>query len=135
MTHRGIITRSAPSLQAPLSHHSLYINCLVFGDGSSHLFTIEIEDTKNVSALKKAIKDEKKHSFEHVDADSLDIFKVSIPMDDDIDSTLKRFQPEHDPERGVHHLSLPVKPLKGVFGDPIDEHIHVIVQHPPPGKF
>jgi hypothetical protein len=55
-------------------------------------------------------------------------------VDDDLDSTLKRFRSEHDPEKGVHHLSVPVKRLKGVFGDPIDEHIHVIVQPPPAGK-
>ena len=112
----------------------LELNILVLGDDHRHVFPVKIASTESVGTLKKAIKDEKKHSFEHVDADSLDIFKVSIPVDDDIDSTLKRFQPEHDPERGVHHLSLPVKRLKGVFGDPIDEHIHVIVQCPHSGK-
>jgi len=113
---------------------TLELNALVLGDDPSHVFTVEIEGTKNVSALKDAIKDKKKHAFEHVDADALNIFRVSFPAIDDPDATLKRFRPEHDPEKGVHHLSVPVKRLKGVFGDPVDQHIHVIVQPPFAGK-
>jgi hypothetical protein len=112
---------------------TLELNCLVLGDDPSHVFTIEIVDSKNVSALKKAIKDEKKHAFQHVDADTLNIFRVSFPEDDDLDATLKSFRPEHDPENGVHSLSKSMKRLKGVFGGPIDEHLHVIVL-PPAGE-
>jgi hypothetical protein len=54
----------------------LNINCIVFGDDPSHVFTVEIESTKNVSALKKAIKDEKKFAFEGVVADTLNLRKV-----------------------------------------------------------
>jgi len=112
----------------------LELNALVFGDGRSHVFPVKVAATESVGALKKAIKEEKKHAFEHIDADALNIFQVSFPVDDDLDATLKRFRPEHDPVKGVHHLSVPVKRLKGVFGDPIEEHIHVIVQPPPAGK-
>ena len=58
----------------------------------------------------------------------LDIFKVFFPVDDDLVATLKHFQPEHVPENGVHHLSVPVKRLENVFDDPIKEHLHVIVK-------
>ena len=112
----------------------LELNILVLGDNHSHVFPVKIAATESVGTLKDAIKDKKKHMFEHVDADSLDIFMVSLPMDDDIDTTLKHFQPEHDPERGVQHLLLPVKRLKGVFEDPIGEHIHVIVRPPLAGE-
>jgi hypothetical protein len=50
---------------------------LVLGDDHARVFTIEILSTKNVSALKRAIKDEKKHAFEHVDADTLVLWMVS----------------------------------------------------------
>jgi hypothetical protein len=39
---------------------TLELNCLVLGDDLSHIFTIEIADTKTVGTLRKVIKDEKK---------------------------------------------------------------------------
>jgi hypothetical protein len=49
---------------------------LVLGDDPSHVFTIEIGGTKNVSTLKKAIKNEKKPAFDHVRADALVLWKA-----------------------------------------------------------
>jgi hypothetical protein len=114
--------------------HILELNALVLGDVRGHIFTIEIDGTKNVSTLKDLIKDKNKPNFDHIPAYTLNIFKVSFPVGDDLDATLKRFRPEHDPEKGVHHLSVPLNRLNAVFGDPIDGHIHVIVQPPPAGK-
>jgi hypothetical protein len=56
---------------------NLELNCIVQGDDTDHLFTVEIAHTKNVSALRKAIEEEKKHTFEQVDADTLSLWKVS----------------------------------------------------------
>jgi hypothetical protein len=50
-------------------------------------------------------------------------------VDDHLATKLKRFRLEDD---GVNHLSIPVKRLKDVFRNPIDEYLHVIVQPPPP---
>jgi hypothetical protein len=50
---------------------ALELNCLVLGDDPSHIFTIEIQGTKNISALKEVIKDKKKPVFDHVPADAL----------------------------------------------------------------
>jgi Crinkler effector protein N-terminal domain len=108
----------------------LVLNCVVHGDDSSRVFTIEIEGTKNVSALKELVKDKNK-PFDHVPARALDIFKVSFPVDDSLDAKLKRFQPE---DEGDHRLSNAVKRLKEVFGHPADEHLHVIVRPPPAGE-
>ena len=58
---------------------TLELNYLVQGDGPRNVFTIEIASTKNVSALKKKISDEKQHAFKGVDADTLVLWKVSIP--------------------------------------------------------
>ena len=45
------------------------------------MFTVEVEKTKNVSILKKLIKEEKATLLNHVDASDLDIWNVSIPRD------------------------------------------------------
>jgi hypothetical protein len=45
---------------------------------ASHVFTVEIIDTKTVSILKKEIWEEKQNAFKGVDADTLILWKVSI---------------------------------------------------------
>jgi hypothetical protein len=57
---------------------TLELNCLVQGVGLRNVFSIEIASTKNVSALKELIKDEKKHAFNRVPADTLVLWKVSF---------------------------------------------------------
>ena len=101
---------------------ALELNCLVLGDDHSHIFTIEIQGTKNISALRTAIKEEKKPIFDHVPADA---FKHSLPMDDDLDAKLTRFHPEDKGDR--HRLSSAVERLRDVFGDALDKHLHVVV--------
>src|ERR1700738_4202598 len=99
---------------------ALELNCLVLGDDTSHIFTIDIGGTKKVSTLKELIKDKNKPAFDHVPAHALNIFKVSLPVDDGLDAALKCFRPEDEKD---HLLSNTVQRLKGVFGDPIDEHL------------
>ncbi|KAF8470482.1 hypothetical protein DFH94DRAFT_637655 [Russula ochroleuca] len=105
----------------------LELNCLVLGQDIKRIFPVKIDGTESIGTLKEFIKDKKKPQFDNVPADSLEIFKVSFPVDKNLGASLKRFRPED----GNDDLSMPVKRLKGVFGDPIDEHIHVIVQPPP----
>jgi len=113
---------------------TLNLNCLVLGDGPDHIFPVNIASTESVGALKKSIKDQKKHAFKHVDADTLNIFKVSFPVDNDLVATLQHFQPEHVPENGVHRISNPVEQLEVVFDGPINKHLHVIILPPPSGE-
>ena len=49
----------------------------VLSDDPSLVFTVEIARTKNISAIRKAIKDERKPAFDHVPADTLNLWKVS----------------------------------------------------------
>jgi hypothetical protein len=51
------------------------LNCLVLGDDPSRIFTIKVASTENVSAFKDLIK---KHAFDGVDADRLDLWDVSV---------------------------------------------------------
>ena len=55
---------------------TLELNCLVLGEDSSHVFSVEILESKNISSLKEAIKDKKNNAFQHADADSLKLWKV-----------------------------------------------------------
>ena len=49
---------------------TLDLNCLVLGHDASHIFPIEIAESKTVGTLRKAIKDEKRPAFDHVPADT-----------------------------------------------------------------
>ena len=59
------------------------LHCWVHGDDPDAIFLVEIATTKTVGALKQAIKEEKKHAFQDIDAKTLDLWKVSIPLNDD----------------------------------------------------
>jgi hypothetical protein len=45
----------------------------MYGDEVSHIFTIEIAPTKNVAALKEAIKEKNKPTLDHLSAIVLDL--------------------------------------------------------------
>ena len=63
--------------------------------------------------------------------DAPECYKVNFPVDAKIADVLRDFRPLHDPDKkDVRQLS-PVERLSKVFlTDPIDEHLHIIVQHP-----
>jgi hypothetical protein len=46
-----------------------------------HIFPVKITRTESVRTLKKVIKEEKKHVFRHIDADTLKIWKVGALVD------------------------------------------------------
>jgi hypothetical protein len=53
--------------------------CCVLGLGDVKPFLVDIPLSKTVDHLKKAIKKEKENAFNHIDADQLEIWKVSDP--------------------------------------------------------
>jgi hypothetical protein len=57
--------------------NTLELNCWVLGDDPSRVFAVEIASSKTVSFLKETIKDKKKRVFDDIDADSLNLWKVS----------------------------------------------------------
>jgi hypothetical protein len=88
---------------------TLELNCLVLGDDLSHIFTIEIPDSKTVSTLQKAIKDEK---FSSLNASNSSMAPVESPR------TL--FVAELDDTQAMPSLSSPLStppqsPSPGVF--------------------
>ena len=50
----------------------------MLGDDASHIFPIKIAKSDTVGDLRKLIKEEKRPAFDHVPADTLVLWKVSI---------------------------------------------------------
>jgi hypothetical protein len=106
-------------------HRILELNCYVFGDESSQVFSVDIANTRPASALKDAIRDENPEAFRNVDARSLVVRKVSIPVNDGLKENARQVE-----LRDKEALS-PVDPLSDVFVDtPARRHVHIIVRSP-----
>ncbi|KAI9242855.1 MAG: hypothetical protein BYD32DRAFT_402000 [Podila humilis] len=65
-------------LQNNMTNIQLSLFCLV--DGESTPFPVEIESTKTIGDLKRAIKDDNAIAFADVDAKMLTLWHVSIPV-------------------------------------------------------
>jgi hypothetical protein len=73
-----VIAALEPSLSSVVTINAeLTLNCWVDGGDRGRVFLIKISSSETVSTLKDAIKDKKKPTFDHVPADSLDLWKVS----------------------------------------------------------
>ena len=88
-----------PSLQPQLAHHSsssglqlahrnLEIHCLVVGEDAANVFPVKISKSETVGILKEMIKEKKKPQFDDFAADTLVLWKVSIPDNDNLQQNL-----------------------------------------------
>jgi hypothetical protein len=105
------------------------LNCCILGDyNPRRVFTVEIANNKTVSILQEIIKNKNKYAFEHVDADTLVLWKVSIPVDDN-------FKDSFNKHNFVEKRALvPVDRLSKVFASvPEEGHLHIVVKAPPIG--
>ena len=88
----------------------LLLNCWVLGEDSTRIFPVEIHPNKNVGGLKKAIKEEKKPAFDNITADSLEVWNVSIPIDEDanLEARVKDLRLHEKkplwPSKGLHRI-------------------------------
>ena len=57
--------------------------CLVYDQPLARVFDIEIKRGNPASALKQLIKAAKQNEFDHIDANTLDLYQVEIPITDD----------------------------------------------------
>ena len=104
----------------------LSLNCFVLGDDLKKVFTVEVQKDKNVSILKKLIKEEKACRLEHIDASDLDLWNVSILFNDDAGERLEN----------IDNLE-PLKPLLSLsqaFPHVEENHLHVVVRPPIDGE-
>src|SRR6266702_179887 len=113
-------------IQTNLSSESprlLELNCLIISDDPSRIFAVKIEETKSVGYLKEAIKSKKKPAFNNVDANTLDLWSVSIDVNDHLEEKINDLN-----LKSMNPLS-PVKKLSGVFSNQLeDKHLHIVVQ-------
>ena len=105
----------------------LKLNCWVLGEDSTRIFPVEIDHDENVGGLKEAIKEKMKPAFDHITANSLNVWSVSIPIDEDtnLEAQVKDLR---------LHEKKPLWPLKGllrIFRDLDKETLHVVVKAPP----
>jgi len=124
----SVTPQSLPS-EPLLDHRNLELYCFVFDDDPSQVFPVKIAITESVGTLKNAIKDKKKPALDHVAADSLTLWKVSIPVNDSFNQNVKKVE-----LRDEEALS-PVDILSMVFfGQTEHGHLHIIVRSPPVSK-
>lgn len=91
-----------------------------------NIFPVDIDKSRNVGARKKLINREKQKDFRDIDADKLTLRGVNIPNDED--ETLQTLVLKDDTIRSIWKLR-PILNISKVLPDePIDEHIHVIVE-------
>ncbi|KAG9312767.1 hypothetical protein JVU11DRAFT_7204 [Chiua virens] len=105
--------------------HTLVLNCWVRGHDIGHVFPVKIPSTETVASLKKAIKSEKPVDFGAVDAEKLDLCKISLPYDNHLSQALKELASDRTT------LLTPMAVLSGIFGEaPPPKHVHVIIEPP-----
>ena len=105
----------------------LRLNCWVLGDDSAQIFAVEIDPEKDVGALKKAIKEEKKPVFDDITSDSLEVWKVSIPVDEETDLAAKAKDLRIRERQSLWAL----RGLRRTFTDLDPYELHVIIKAPP----
>jgi hypothetical protein len=104
---------------------SLSLNCLIHGEDQEKMFTIEIEETKNVSILKDLIKEKKAFLLNHVDASDLDLWMVDLRLAE------LAAGPVHVNLDAFQKLSPPRKKLSSFYKlDIDDERLHIIAKAP-----
>jgi hypothetical protein len=109
-----------------VSNPNFELNCCVLGEGVQNVFLVEVPRSKTVSALKEVIKEKNQQAFKGVDARSLDLWKVFIPVDQGLEEKL------NDIELNDNESLSPVDKLSKVFlGSPEERHLHIIVRSPP----
>jgi Crinkler effector protein N-terminal domain len=107
----------------PTSSSNLELNCFVHGDDPRHVFPVKIASTESVGTLKEVIKEKKKVALEHVDADALSLWKVSMAVGGDLKQKLM------DMELKAGEVLSSVVRLSTVFPKhPAEGHLHVVVR-------
>jgi len=104
-------------------------------DPYENVFTVDIDSSKLVSHLKKAIKQEQPQTFANIDSKNLKLWKVNIPLDAEPNMSLTTTNKFNITIReglpDVKSLS-PWDDVSDYFsGQPPKKHVHVVVQPEP----
>ena len=115
------------------AHHSLSTHVhnapahlLALEEDLNHAFFVEIGSDKIVADLKKAIKEAKKPTVDHLPDNALDLWKVSIPADNGLRENTENLD-------FTHGFLLPLTKLSILFTEAPAEgqtRIHIVVKFP-----
>ena len=104
------------------------LNCLVLGDDTSHIFPIKIAKSNTVGDLREVTKEKKSHTFQHVDTDTLVLWKVSIAINGNLAENF-------DPDIINDDPLLLVDLLSDIFSNAhAPRQLHIVVQALPAGE-
>ena len=123
--HLHIVVRVPPKALSPSCEPKIRSQLFQLAWGWwAELFSVKIPKSGTVDSLKKAIKKEKERCIPlEVDADRLDLWKVSIPDDDRLIESVRKLDLVNN-----RCLRSTAK-LSKVFADaPEDHHIHIVVR-------
>jgi hypothetical protein len=124
-------TKHPFSFLNPIMSDTFELNCCILRDDSRarDIFVVKISTTVSVGSLRKVIKDEQKDAFQYVDADSLSLSRVSVPINKGLEEELSKL----DFDGG---LLLTMQNLSEVFSEqPVQTYLHIVVKHAPNGEF
>ena len=100
------------------------LNCWVRGQEIHRIFPVNISPSQTPGALKKVIKNDKP-DLGDIAADALDLYKVSLADDEDLEQALEGLT------LGLHGRLRPMEPLSLVFpAPPLERHLHIVVATP-----
>ena len=103
---------------------SLSLFCYVRGDDGGEPFKIDIDKSKTVSDLRKAVKEETKPKFDDIPANSLVLWKVSVPITKNLKNEVEALKlVDDDKLQSTDGLS-------DIFSDLAKRRIHVIIDRP-----
>jgi hypothetical protein len=110
---------------------TISLNCWIVSKDPGRIFPVELQVTKTVGALKDdAIREKKRPELDHVPADTLILWKVSIPANEDLEEKLEKL------DLNSKHPLWPLMKLSSLFADHlVDDHLNIMVKVPPTGEF
>ncbi|KAF8817182.1 hypothetical protein BYT27DRAFT_7075454, partial [Phlegmacium glaucopus] len=100
---------------------------------SNNPFAIDIGQSMRVDHLKKAIKKEKRHTFEVIESDTLELWKLSTPIPSTEIGTKLRDAQSPQQIQGCVKLD-PIDKLSAHFSPDPRNHLHILVEAPPTRK-
>ncbi|PPQ97462.1 hypothetical protein CVT26_002810 [Gymnopilus dilepis] len=115
-----------PLMVAPGPSDLLKLHCLVLGDGVDRIFTVTIPKTQDVSLLKEKIWEKKRSKFRDIDALYLDLWKVSLPNNNLLETELEQMKAGLSDDQNLSSTVI----LSTIFQDTSPDHLHIIVKSP-----
>ena len=107
----------------------LKLFCYVLGEGCNNTFAVNIKEDETIGDLREAIKEEKRPKFDDILADSLTLWKASVPYSLNLKKEVEALNLVDDDS--LQSLWI----LSDIFSSGLDgDHVHIIVDRPRSGE-